>query len=380
MIIGVNGHMVFPPDIPVSGIGGYSFNLLSAMAEQKILEGFFDDFIIFSTRQGRMRWKNMPFVFSFSSLPTWKNIIRILWEQCILPVHIYKKKISIFHSLANIIPVFSNYPLHVLTVHDLAFMHYPDTTGHVRLLYLKYLIKKSALKSHKIIADSDSTRQDLIKFWNIDPVKIKVIYPGLEKRFTYIKPSILNEYKRKKGLPETFILFTGDLEKRKNLIMLLQAFLILTRDFKISVKLVIAGRTGNDYKKILTFTEREKLEKDVIFTGYVPSEELPFLFASATIFAYPSLYEGFGFPPLEAFACRTPVIASSSSSIPEVTGNGALLLSPFEPALWASAFKELLSDREKRDDLVQRGLKRVPLFTWRNTATETMKVYMEYIR
>lgn len=92
MLIGLNGHMVFPPDIPVSGIGVYSFNLLSAMAEEKISEGFSDDFIIFSTRSGRMRWKNMPFVFSFSSLPTWKNIIRIFWEQFILPVHILKKK------------------------------------------------------------------------------------------------------------------------------------------------------------------------------------------------------------------------------------------------------------------------------------------------
>ena len=379
MIIGVNGHMVFPPDMPVSGIGLYSFNLLSAMAEQKILEGFTDDFLIFSTGRGRLRWKHMPFTFSLSPLPTWKNIIRIFWEQCILPVHIYKKKFSIFHSLANVIPVMSSYPLHVLTVHDLAFMHYPDMTGHVRDLYLKCLIKQSAIKAHKIIAVSDSTRQDLIKFWDIDPGKIKVIYSGLDERFISIEPSWINDYKIKKGLPETFILFTGDMEKRKNLIMLLQAFLILTRDFKISARLVIAGRRGNDYKNIITFIERENLKKDVIFTGYVPSEELPFLFASATIFAYPSLYEGFGFPLLEAFACRTPVVASSSSSIPEVAGNGAVLLSPFEPVMWAMAFRELISDREKREDLVKRGLERVPLFTWRNTAAETMNVYKEII-
>lgn len=379
MIIGVNGHMVLPPDMPVSGIGLYSFNLLSAMAEQKVLEGCTDDFIIFSTGRGRLRWKHMPFMVSLSPLPTWKNIIRIFWEQCILPVHIYKKKISIFHSLANIIPVMSGYPLHVLTVHDLAFMHYPSMTGHVRELYLKCLIKQSAVKSHKIIAVSDSTRQDLIKFWNIEPEKIKVIYSGLDDRFTCTERTRINEYKIKKGLPETFILFTGDMEKRKNLIMLLQAFLMLTRDFKISVKLVIAGRNGNDYKNIVTFIERENLKKDVIFTGYVPSEELPLLFASANIFAYPSLYEGFGFPVLEAFACRTPVVASSSSSIPEVTGNGAVLLSPFEPAKWAMAFRELISDREKREDLVKRGLERVPLFTWRNTAIETMNVYKEII-
>ncbi len=380
MIIGVNGHMVFPPEIPVSGIGLYSFNLLSAMAEQNISEVFSDDFIIFSTRRGRLRWKHMPFMFSLSSLPTWKNIIRIFWEQCILPVHIYKKKISIFHSLANVIPVLTGYTLHVLTVHDLAFMHYPDMAGHFRELYLKCLIKQSAIKSHKIIAVSDSTRQDLIKFWNIDPGKIKVIYSGLDERFTTcINPSAVEEYKRKKGLPERFILCTGDMEKRKNLIMLLRAFLIVIRDFNISVRLVIAGRPGNDYKNLLNFIERENLKKDVIFTGYVPSEELPFLFTSATVFAYPSLYEGFGFPILEAFACRTPVVASSSSSIPEVAGNGALLLSPFEPVLWASAFRELLSDREKREDLVKRGLKRLPLFTWRNTAIETMKVYKEMI-
>jgi len=372
--------MVFPPEIPVSGIGLYSFNLLSAMAEQNISEVFSDDFIIFSTRRGRLRWKHMPFMFSLSSLPTWKNIIRIFWEQCILPVHIYKKKISIFHSLANVIPVLTGYTLHVLTVHDLAFMHYPDMAGHFRELYLKCLIKQSAIKSHKIIAVSDSTRQDLIKFWNIDPGKIKVIYSGLDERFTTcINPSAVEEYKRKKGLPERFILCTGDMEKRKNLIMLLRAFLIVIRDFNISVRLVIAGRPGNDYKNLLNFIERENLKKDVIFTGYVPSEELPFLFTSATVFAYPSLYEGFGFPILEAFACRTPVVASSSSSIPEVAGNGALLLSPFEPVLWASAFRELLSDREKREDLVKRGLKRLPLFTWRNTAIETMKVYKEMI-
>jgi glycosyltransferase involved in cell wall biosynthesis len=256
-------------------------------------------------------------------------------------------------------------------------MRYQGITGHTRELYLKYAIRQSALKADKIIADSMSTRDDLVEFWNIEPLKIRVIYPGLEKKFTLIKPSVISDFKRKKGLPDDFILFLGDLDKRKNLAMLIDAFYLFKKEFNMKVKLVIAGRHGNSFSELLSLIERKNLSKDVLLTGYFSSEEVPLLYSSAKIFVYPSLYEGFGFPVLESFACGTPVIASSSSSIPEVAGNAALLLSPFKPSPWASAIKELFSDREKREELIKKGLERAREFSWDKTARQVLAVYQE---
>ena len=259
-------------------------------------------------------------------------------------------------------------------------MRYQGIAGHTKELYLKYAIRQSALKADKIIADSMSTRDDLVEFWNIDTLKIRVIYPGLEKKFSLINPSLICDFKKKKGLPDDFILFLGDLEKRKNLAMLIDAFYLFKKEFNIKLKLLIAGRHGNSFSELVSLIERKNLSKDVLLTGYFSSEELPLLYSSAKMFVYPSLYEGFGFPLLESFACGTPVIASSSSSIPEVAGNAALLLSPFEPSLWASAIKELFVDSEKREELVKKGLERSKEFSWDKTAREVLEVYQEIRR
>ena len=260
----------------------------------------------------------------------------------------------------------------------MAFMYNSNLLSPWRNIYLKYAIKKSAGKAQRIIAISNSTRDDLMRFYNIEPERIRVIYSGVDERFKPADLLLISAFKEKKSLPNDFILFLGDLEKRKNIPLLLEAFSILTKEMKIPVKLVIAGKPSKPFLEFLSIIERKDLKEDILLPGYIEEEDLPLLFSSASLFVYPSLYEGFGLPLLEAMACGIPVIASNCSSIPEVTGDAALLLSSFEPYEWAYSMRDLILDRDKKNDFIEKGLKRVKDFSWDKTARKTLAVYEEF--
>jgi glycosyltransferase involved in cell wall biosynthesis len=254
--------------------------------------------------------------------------------------------------------------------------------------------KQEAKKADKIMADSFSTKEDLVNIYKIDPAKIKVVYLGVSKDFKPIKkdnPQLKRVRKKyslpasPSGGPKPFILYFGTIEPRKNLILLIKAFEALKEktiwkgfegDVFSDLKLVIAGAKGWLYKDIFKEVENSKYKKDIIFTGFVDDKDKPHLYNLANLFVYPSFFEGFGFPPLEAMACGVPTIVSNASSLPEIVGDGAVMIDPYNVDELAFAIRKVLEDKDLRENLIKKGLKQAKKFSWDKTAQEVLEVFL----
>ena len=277
----------------------------------------------------------------------------------------------------------------VTTFHDLSFEKYPEFYSTSKnYWHFSMSPKKQARKTDKIIAVSKSTKNDLVELYNINPEKIKVIYSGvsLESRIKNQESRIF-EVQKKYNLPEKYILYLGTLEPRKNIIGLIKAFELLK--FKQrrpaqgglpaedNYKLVIAGSKGWLYKDIFKTVENSPAKNDIIFTGFIDDEDKSILYSQAELFVYPSFYEGFGFPPLEAMACGTPVITSNFSSLPEAVGNAAIMINPYNLDELCRAMEIVLNDDELKDILIARGLEQTKKFSWQKCARETLDFILE---
>lgn len=257
------------------------------------------------------------------------------------------------------------------TFHDLSFENYPEfySTGK-NYWHFSMNPKKQARTADKIIAVSQSTKDDLINIYNIEPKKIKVIYSGINQESGIMNhESEISKVRRKYNLPEKYILYLGTLEPRKNIIGLIKAFEILNTKYQ----LVIAGSKGWLYKDIFKTVQNSPAKNDIIFTGYIDDKDKSTLYSLADLFVYPSFYEGFGFPPLEAMACGTPVITSNFSSLPEAVGNAAITINPYNIDELARAMEMILTDKKLKDILTERGLEQIKKFSWQNCARETLK-------
>ena len=310
-----------------------------------------------------------------SHLPTDNPWIRIFWEQFLQPLELLSSGVELLHSPVNVQPLF----LHckgLVTVMDLSFMVFPDSFRPAKRFYQRIFTRWSAQRATHLIAISASTAQDLTKFFAVPADRISVISPGVDAAYRPIRGNTaLDDFRRRRNLPEQFILFVGTLEPRKNLLTLLQAYAQFKRQSNTSHKLVLGGAAGWFYQPVLAAVKELGLETDVIFTGFIPDDELPLWYNAADVFVYPSLYEGFGLPPLEAMACGTPVIVSNASSLPEVVGNAALLVDPHEPGEWGDALSALCQDADLRSELASRGRERAQEFSWTRMARETVNVY-----
>ncbi len=228
-----------------------------------------------------------------------------------------------------------------------------------------------------IVADSYSTKRDIVKYCGIKDEKIRVVYPGVERRFRPI--GNVEEYRVKNNLPSKMILNVGTLETRKNVITLIRAFKQLKkRGFK-NYKLVVAGDKGWLYKQIFKEIKSCNMMKEILFLGCVKDEDLPMLYNCADIFIYPSLYEGFGLPPLEAMACGIPVITSNTSSLPEVIDNAGIMVDPNDVNSLCEAMYNVLKDRELWHHMSNKGLERTKLFSWKETAKKVLEIYDEVL-
>lgn len=281
----------------------------------------------------------------------------------------------------------------VITFHDLSFEHHSQFFSPSRKLWhFLTFPKQQAEKADKILVDSESTKEDLIKIYKVNPEKVKVIYLGISSDFKPIKKSSsrFNEVGKKYGLPEKFILYFGTIEPRKNLISVIRAFerlkkksiwkdvdsaVIKTEDIFYDLKLVIAGARGWLYKDIIKVAKNSKYSKDIIFTGLISDKDKPFLYNLAKAFVYPSFFEGFGFPPLEAMACGVPTIVSNASSLPEVVGSGAIMIDPYNIDELSYAIRKILEDKELRENLIQKGFEQVKKFNWDKTAQRVLEIF-----
>lgn len=264
----------------------------------------------------------------------------------------------------------------VITLHDTTFAVCPQT--HTRLLrWSSNLMVPIFLKAcHRVIADSNNTKKDAMRLYGIDPGKITVVYPGVTDGFRQVGAVEKKDLKVRYRLPDRFFLYVGTIEPRKNLTLLLDSYRnLINRGATFS--LVIAGKKGWMYESFFRKLSDLDLEDKVVLPGFVPDDDLPTLYSAALGFLFPSLYEGFGFPVLEAMACGTPVICSNTSSLPEVAGDAALLLPPEDVQAWVEAIERVSRDDLLRADLSRRGQLQASRFRWENTARQTLQVYRE---
>lgn len=249
----------------------------------------------------------------------------------------------------------------VITIHDLSFERYPSFFSTRQRLWHKLVNpRKLCRESKKIIAVSANTKNDIVNLYNIESRKIEVIYSGLDKKYKEIEnQEELERVKNKYSLPEKFILYLGNIESRKNIDSIIEAFKNLNIP---DLYLIIAGQGGSGVRNL------DKIK----FIGYVADEEKAALYNLAKIFVYPSFYEGFGFPPLEAMACGTPVISSFSSSLSEVVGSAAIMIDPYNVSELSAAINQILTDKDLWRNLRQRGFEQAKKFNWRNTAQKLL--------
>ncbi|MBI5147600.1 MAG: glycosyltransferase family 4 protein [Parcubacteria group bacterium] len=268
----------------------------------------------------------------------------------------------------------------VITFHDLSFIHHPDFFSRRRRLWHKLQdYKRRALEADRIIAVSDFTRSDLIRTLGVSPEKTRTIYSGVSGSFRPIAAAdgTLQEFLNRKKLAAPYLLYLGTIEPRKNIIAVIRAFNEIKGDSRLSDrKLVLAGGRGWLYKEVLKTAERSPYRNDILFFGRVEPEERKFLYNGAEIFVYPSFFEGFGFPPLEAMACGTPVVVSNRSSFPEIIGDSAPMIDPWRAGELSAMIKSVLLNGELRRALVVAGLRNAAGFDWKKTARETLETLM----
>lgn len=266
----------------------------------------------------------------------------------------------------------------VTTIHDLSFELYPDFFSAKQRIWHKLInAKKLAAKSRAIIADSSNTKNDLVKLYGIAESKIKVIYPGIDHaKYKVIEPGQLQEIKNSYNLPDSFILFLGTIEPRKNIEGIIDAFNLAKAEYQAleNLNLVIAGAKGWKCQRIFQAAEKSPFANQIKFLGYVPEADKPYLYNLAGLFVFPSFYEGFGLPVLEAQACGLPVIASDISAFPEVLSDSAYLINPDNLNEIAQAINQIFSQSELKQSLIQKGLQNSQGFSWQNCAQETLNL------
>jgi glycosyltransferase involved in cell wall biosynthesis len=294
------------------------------------------------------------------------------------PIELMGFKADLLHCPDYLIPATLNKTI-ILTIHDLAFIRFPQFNFDWFIKKYTKEVKRNTALAKVIIADSKSTKNDTIKFFKIDPPKVKVVYLASDSRFkklAYQKrdKKVLIKY----GIDKKYILSTGTIEPRKNYSALIKAFnYIKHNNNNFDFKLVIVGRTG--WKSESTYKERElsPYKDDILFTGRVSDKELVQIYNQAEIFVYPSLFEGFGLPPIEAMSCGLPVIASDSSSLKEVVGNAGILIPPDDFKKISNQILYILKNEKIAEKLKEKSLEQAKKFRWEKTARETLKIYEE---
>lgn len=282
---------------------------------------------------------------------------------------VFDVKADISHFFNFVIPPKAS-GMTINTVHDLVYLNYPETMEKRNYRRLKLHLERSCREADVIITVSQTVKREMIEQMGLPGAKIRVVYNGVDQSRFFPGAG------RLASMPEHYFLYLGTLEPRKNLTGLLEAYRIGKQKFG-DCKLVLGGARGWEYDEIFRKVKEYRLEEDVIFPGYLPAEQLSGLYAGAQAFVFPSLYEGFGIPPLEAMACGTPVITSKCSSLPEVAGDAAVLADPCNPEELAAAMEQILTDSALRKSCISRGLERVKRFTWEKAADGIYGIYKE---
>lgn len=374
MRIGIDCRTILNPDDGErAGIGHYTYNLIKRVIEQDsdheyVLYFDYRTRDVNEFKRDNVTVKHFPF-------SHYGKYLSFGYSHMLISAYLVKEGLALYHVPAGNVPL--TYPKQVLyTVHDLAIYKNPEWFPS-QILSRHVLTPRSLKAADHIIAVSQSTKQDLKDFFNIPDTKISVIYEGADVEKIPLKRK-KQEVVEKFKLPREYFFFIGTLEPRKNLLQLIRAYKkCLTQDQKFKdVPLVIAGNPGHRHEQL--FDEMKELgltKKEVRYLGYVTHNEKIELYKHATALVFPSLYEGFGIPVLEAMTLGTPVIASNISSIPEITGKTAMLVDPEKEQDLADAMKLMLSNPKRRDQLAKKALEQAKKFSWQRAAIETVALY-----
>lgn len=355
-----------------AGINQYTKNIIKSLA--KIDKD--NDYVLFCNVKSRYDWSGYDNIKEeVIRLPHLGRFTEKLWEEILLPNGLSSKKIDLFHSPRFILP--GKKPCKfIVTIYDLAFKRFPQLVTKKVFNHFNNGVKSAINRADKIIAISHNTKKELINLFDARNDKIEVVYMGIGEDCRPIRAeSQLREIKDKYNLPEKFILFVGTIEPRKNLKRLIEAFYELKKNKSIEHSLVIAGGKGWLYDDVFETLKKLQLNQDVIFIGYIPESELPLIYNAADLFVYPSLYEGFGLPPLEAMACGVPVVTSNVSSLPEVVGDAAILIDPYDIQAIAEAIEQILQDYNLREKMIEKGFNQAKKFSWEKASRETLDLY-----
>jgi glycosyltransferase involved in cell wall biosynthesis len=302
---------------------------------------------------------------------------RIAWEQGVLPRQLRRIEADVVHGLVNVLPLSTRRP-GVVTVHDLSFLRLPQLFPLYKRAYLTALCRASVARARQVIAVSRQTADDLVLAWGMDRERVLIAPNGVDPRFGPGTPAQASDFRRAQGLPERYWFYLGTLEPRKNLPVLLRAFARWRQQASVeeqAVQLVLAGGKGWYYETIFAQVEALGLAGVVHFPGFISADVLPEWYRAAELFAFPSRYEGFGLPVIEAMACGTPVICSNAPGVREVAADAAIQLPPDDVEAWVAALSMVATQPALRAQLQKAGIMRARQFTWETAAAVTIDAY-----
>jgi len=356
-----------------AGIGRYTRGLVDALTR---LDRKNQYTLVVTSDSPLERLPALPDNFRLKVLPLSERLLTILWYRLYLPLAVdrWAGPFDLFHSPDFVLPPLDQ-AAGLLTVHDLSFMKHPHGAVPKLRRWLNKVVPRSVARAQHILADSASTKQDLETLLGVPPAKISVVGAGVEARFKPVTDTArLAEVRAAYNLPERFILSLGTLEPRKNFVGLIQAFDHLQAG-NPNLHLVIAGGKGWLYDDIFAAAARSPATKRIHLIGFVADEDLPALYTLAHVFAYPSHYEGFGIPVLEAMACGTPVVTANNSSLPEVAGEAALLIPASDIKAIVGAIDQVCTDSSLREKNINNGFAQAARFTWEGAAQTLLAIY-----
>lgn len=356
------------------GIGRYARGLITTLAQLDSQNYYTLLAAPDAPRDGLEFFQRYP-NFNNRTYPLPERWMTIGWHRFYLPLPVewFTGEIDLFHSPNFILPPVRRAKT-LLTVHDLSFIRHPQGAVESLRKWLKQVVPHSLARADHILADSHSTKDDLIEIYNILPDDITVVGAGVEERFQPITDPIqLETVNKKYNLPRRFILGLGTLEPRKNFTGLIEAF--SQSPVRETHHLVIVGGKGWLYDDIFTVAENSPVADRIHFTGFVADADLPTFYNLADVFAYPSHYEGFGIPVIEAMACGTPVVCANNSCLPEVAGQSALQITATDTTALSQGLYDLIVDLSLRELVITEGFNQAKKFNWPSAAQRLLDVY-----
>ncbi|MGH9903267.1 MAG: glycosyltransferase family 4 protein, partial [Pyrinomonadaceae bacterium] len=372
MRIGLDALPLVPPR---TGIGPYTFELGRALAlaapshEFEFVSPFSLDTLLEPNAD-----ENLPANLNITHLKT--RALRKPWWPMGLPFYVRQSALSLFHGTNYHVPLWAGCPT-VNSIHDLSPLLYPATHEPRLVARARRRLPLMARSATMIVTDTESVRREVCRHLGVEPGKVAAVHIAPRRVFRSMHGEEARETRRRLGVEDEFLLYVGTIEPRKNLLTLVRALDEILRATDLRPQLVIAGKKGWLTDELFAYIGASGVGERICFTGYVSDEDLRALYSTCRVCVYPSLYEGFGLPPLEAMACGAPVVGSRIPSLVETLGSAALLCDPTDFRALAASITRLLGDADHRRRLSVAGMERAKAFTWEQTARATLKVYQE---